>query len=397
MSARKVAVIGASGLVGSSLVERMLVTRSHDVLPLIHTSGNAWRLARLGLELKPINLLDYAQLEAALAGCTHVVNCSRGTDEVMIIGLANMLKASRAAGVTGFVHLSSVAVYGDPPSPESVTEDAVYPRHDKQSYAGLKARQDEMVIKAARKGLPCVILCPPNISGPCSYFLLEVLQALRSRQFALLEDGSAPCVLVDVENLCHAIELALDDASMQVQRLFVTDDEDTTWRQVVEELLPLLDPGFSVESTSQLALSEARRAALNSSSFSIVRSLKHLVSSSVREALRNDPLWARVDRQLRMSVAYLGSGVEGKLRRAIEGNLPVPRPPNARTINANLCAQQLRGVRHSCAKAKKSIGYQPVVRFSDSMAAFRRWYQATHHTSSSYWDLLKRLYHVQER
>jgi nucleoside-diphosphate-sugar epimerase len=309
--------------------------------------------------------------------------------------LANLLKASRAAGVTGFIHLSSVAVYGDPPSPESVSEDAACPRHDKESYAGLKARQDEMVIKAARRGLPSAILCPPNISGPCSYFLLDVLKALRSRQFALLEDGSAPCVLVDVQNLCHAIELALDDASTEVQRLFVTDDEDTTWRQVVEGLLPLLDSGFLVESTSQLALSEAG-ASVNSSSFSIVRSLKHLVSSSVREALRNDPLWARVDRQLRKSVTYLGSAMEEKLRLAIEGNLPVPRPPKGRTINANLCAQQLRGVRHSCAKAKKSIGYQPVFSFADSMEAFRRWYQATRHMNSAYWDLLKRLHQAQE-
>ena len=395
MNARKIAVIGASGLVGSTLVERMLATGSHDVLPLIHSSGNAWRLARLGLELWPLNLLDYDQVKTKLVGCTHVVNCSRGTDEVMIKGLANMLKASRAAGVTGFIHLSSVAVYGDPPSPESVSEDAACPRHDKESYEGLKARQDEMVIQAARRGLPSAILCPPNISGPCSYFLLNVLQALGSRQFALLEDGSAPCVLVDVLNLCHAIELALDDASTEVQRLFVTDDEDTTWRQVVDGLLPLLDSGFMVESTSQLVLSEAR-ASVNSSSFSIVRSLKHLVSSTVREALRKDPLWAKVDRELRKSVTYLGSAMEEKLRLAIEGNLPVPRPPKGRTINANLCAQQLRGVRHSCAKAKKHLGYQPVVSFADSMEAFRRWYQATHHMNSAYWDLLKRLYQAQE-
>jgi nucleoside-diphosphate-sugar epimerase len=160
MNAKRIAVVGASGLVGSTLVKRMLATGSHDVLPLIHRSGNAWRLARLDLDLRPLDLLDYAQVKTRLAGCTHM-------------------------------------------------------------------------------------------------------------------------------------------------------DE--------------------------------------------------------------------------------------KLRLAIEGNLPVPRPPKVRMINARLCAQQLRGVKHSCAKAKKIMGYQPVVSFADSMEAFRRWYQTTHHMNSAYWDLLKRLRQAQER
>ncbi|PYV39918.1 MAG: dihydrodipicolinate reductase, partial [Acidobacteria bacterium] len=39
----RVAVVGASGLVGATLVERLVVLPGCEVVPLIHSSGNAWR------------------------------------------------------------------------------------------------------------------------------------------------------------------------------------------------------------------------------------------------------------------------------------------------------------------------------------------------------------------
>ena len=123
---RRIAVVGASGFVGATLVEHLLTQAQQDeVLPFIHSSGNAWRLARLGIKLYPLNLLAQDQVEAAVAGCTHVVNCSRGDPEVMIKGLASLLAASRKHNIQRFIHLSSVLVYGDPPPPGSVHENAV--------------------------------------------------------------------------------------------------------------------------------------------------------------------------------------------------------------------------------------------------------------------------------
>ena len=78
-SVRRIAVIGASGFVGSTLVEQLLMG-TDEVVPFIHSSGNAWRIARLGIELRALDLLDGRQVEAALHGVTHVVNCSRGGD-----------------------------------------------------------------------------------------------------------------------------------------------------------------------------------------------------------------------------------------------------------------------------------------------------------------------------
>src|SRR5439155_8791005 len=182
------------------------------------SSGNAWRLARLGIALLAVDLLVPDEIDRALRGCTHVVNCALGSADAMVKGLQNLLAASRKNNVERFIHLSSVLVYGDPPPPESGHENAQ--TRPTGTYGRIKLQQDRMVRQASRTGLPSVILCPPNVSGPYSPFLVKVLDALRAGAFALLDDGKTPCNLIDVSNLAHAIELALDRGTANGKRIF---------------------------------------------------------------------------------------------------------------------------------------------------------------------------------
>ena len=224
---RRIAIIGASGLVGATIVERLLAEGHDEVVPFIHSSGNAMRLARRGIDLKMLDLLNSEQVQSELAGVTHVVNCSRGGDDVMLKGLRNLLAASKRHRVQRFVHLSSVAVYGDPPPPESVHESAPT-APARGTYGYLKLQQDEIVEKAVAEGVPSSVLCPPNISGPYSHYLVGLVQTLRTGALAVLDDGRGPCNLVDVANLSHAVELALTEGPADGKRIFITDDEDTT-------------------------------------------------------------------------------------------------------------------------------------------------------------------------
>lgn len=387
----RVAVVGATGLVGRVLTKALLAEPGIDVVPLIRSAGNAWDLARHGIELRAVDLLEPESLAAALEGCTHVVNCSRGGPEVMLKGLKNLLKQCQRQNVQKLVHLSSVAVYGDPPPPESRDESAPT-EPAKGSYGWMKLRQDEMIEAAASKGLAIVNLCPPNILGPQSYFLLQTLGAIDAERFRLLEDGAAPCCTVDVANLAHAMRLGLDSDVSDGKRLFVTDDEPVTWGQIVEALQPLAPNRPQVLSISREALAALRtpekRERLNP-----LRSLKHLVSSDVREALRKDPLLGAMDQGLRRAVGALGQSVEGRLRLSIEGPIRVPpRTSGAPDIDVNLSLQQLRGVVHACDRAKAAIGYRPVVSFADSMAAFSRWYVQAHGFDHELADLYRKFY-----
>jgi nucleoside-diphosphate-sugar epimerase len=387
---KRIAVVGASGFVGSTLVECLLAQARHEVLPLIHSSGNAWRLARLGIDLHTVDLLAPDEIEMALRGCTHVVNCALGSKDAMLNGLHHLLAASRKNNVERFIHLSSVAVYGDPPPPDSVHEDA-QAKPAKGTYGWLKLQQDRMVLQACRRGLPSAILCPPNISGPYSPYLLRVLDALRAGAFALLDDGKAPSNLVDVSNLAHAIELALDRGTADGKRMFVTDDEATTWRDVIEGLTSVAEltepvPGITREELLHLHMSD------NKPSFSVVQSLKHLGSRDVRAVLRQDPLWAKAEQALRQTVTRLGKVVTEQLRWSIAGPLPIPKVPRGPQYNVPLCMQQLRGVQHACDLVKQELDYTPLYTFAASMRAFCAWYRSHHGMNTGSWDLLKQLY-----
>jgi nucleoside-diphosphate-sugar epimerase len=372
----RVAIVGASGFVGSTLVERLRHKTITEVVPFIHTTGNAAGVARLGLPLESLDLLDKTALANNLRGITHVVNCSRGTDDVMLKGLRNLLETSRRAGVRRFVHLSSVTVYGDPPSPDSVTEDG-RTTPERNSYGWIKLLQDRMVEKAAADGLSSLSLCIPNISGAQSPYLDMILKALRDRALVLLDDGRASCNLVDVRNLVHAIELALELGPGDGQRLFITDDQSTTWRDLIDALRPL--PGADVDVPS-VGRDELLRLCTTqpASRRSFRKALLHLVSSDVRQAMRKDPFWAGVDSALRNGVRVFGRGVEDGLRLALEGPIRVSVTTQAHALNLRLCAQQLRGVVHRCDRAKQTLGYAPLYTFDESTAAFRHSYMTLH-------------------
>ncbi len=394
MTAEKIVILGASGFVGTTLTERLLSRPNTEVLPVIHSAGSAWRLARRNIPLAQVDIMDSAALTKILQGATHVVNCTRGSRGTMIDGLEGILKASRQAGVQKLVHLSSVMVYGDPPHPDSHHEEApTMPPPGADSYGMIKLEQDRMVEAAAKAGLPAVILCPPNISGPFSGYLVGIVNGLRTGSFALLDEGTDPCNLVDVRNLCHAIELALDARGIELdgKRMFVTDGDAIGWKDVVGELLPLTGTDTVRRIDKPTLIRLAGRAAQPRKS-AILRSLRHLVSSDVRAALRKDPLLAKVDVMMRAGVAKLGPQMENRLRLGIEGPPPVQRPNPYADLTVGLCAQQLREVRHANDRIARVLKYSPPIDFRRSVADFRAWYGDMHGMSGQYWPISRHLY-----
>ncbi len=394
MSKKRIVVLGASGFVGTTLVERLQKWPEVEVVPVIHSAGSAWRLARRNAPLLQIDIADRPALLNVLSGATHVVNCTRGPRSVMVDGLRNILEGCRAAGVGRFVHLSSVMVYGDPPHPESQHEEApTNPPPGPESYGMIKLEQDKMVLDAVSHGLPSVVLCPPNISGPFSGYVVGIVNGLRNGSFALIDDGGGPCNLIDVRNLCHAMELALDagGTALDGTRMFVTDGERVTWKDVVTELFEIA----GTDKVRQIERAELRRLAGRGAagkSPSIGGSIRHLVSSDVRAALRKDPLLAKLDHAARTAVTKLGRGVETKLRLGIEGPTPISKPDMYANLTVGLCAQQLREVWHLSDKAERVLGFRPPISFRQSMVDFRTWYRKMHGIDAPFWTISRQLY-----
>jgi nucleoside-diphosphate-sugar epimerase len=385
----RVAVVGASGLAGLAVVEHLL-REGIETIPLVGSTGNSWGLLSQGIVPRVVNVLNRNELSHALYGCTHVINCLRGDHNVMLQGVRNLVKEALHAGATRFVHLSSVSVYGHRPLSNAAVESAM-PTVEKGSYGSIKLQQDKIVQRMASRGLQSIILCSPNIIGPGSYFLLQVLGCMLKDELLLADGGICVCNTLDVRNLAHACFLALSRGSMNGERYFVTDDERVTWADIVNGLRAA---GQIVVSPPECTLDELRHMSEESTAPKprLWVSVKHLVSSDVRNTLRRDPLLAKIDSALRAVIARLGPSVEEYLRLAIEGPIRNPHHSGDGKLGVMLSAQQLRGVWHRCDKAKAELGYRPIYTFSQSMAAFSRWLQGTRGMLESDWNFRKILF-----
>lgn len=380
----KVAVIGASGFLGDALYHHLQAHGGVSVTPIVHSSGNVWNLARSCEPLVFVDLLDAAALSDALAGCTHVVNCSRGKQDAMLTGLDNIIAACRRQHVNRLVHISSVAIYGTPAVEIPLTEDAS--TADASGYGALKLRQDEKVIAANGNGLETVILCPPNIAGRASRFMEDVWNALAAGQLALVDGGTRPFNAVDVDNLCHAIVLALRAQAIPRPRYLIADGGSATWGSFVEELQALSGRHFSVmEIDADVAAAYAAQPAATRPS--VAKSLKRLVSSDVREALRKDPLLAAADKKLRGLVAKLPGDLENRVRRSVEGTVHVPHADLNPPIDVTLAAAQLPRFRYSIENARRDLGFHPPNDTRASLANYLRWRQAWNEHLQGFEDL----------
>lgn len=383
-----VAVFGASGFIGTTFVEHLMREGKYQVWPFINSGKNAWRLARLGLDLERADVLDDTNLVRALEGCTHVVNSIMGPQKVMFDGLKNLLAACQTVGVKRFVHLSSITAYGEPPPPDSVYEEA-QPNPQRGTYGWIKMNQDNMVLKAAEEGLPCIVLCPPIVSGPRSTQLMWLLNTINEHRFAQVEGGKHPCAVVDVDNLAHAMVLALDAPDPDGKRIFILDDIVPTWSALLEGMVPLFEPGVAYPDISR-AEAERLMKQKDKVRLSPVGTLKHLMSPKVRQVLTHDPLIRSISRTVKQILpdstvkAIRQKGKVPKVRKTAK-----PKP----SYDTLQLARQLRGVFHSGERAKAKLGYTPLYSFDESMVRFRNWYMDEKGWTSEHADLIKELEH----
>lgn len=141
----KILLTGAAGFVGRVAVD--LFSQSHEVTAFDIRPVTGYDPA------VQVNVLDYATLEAVMAGHDAVVNTIMAPNEsyamdgpgfdINVRGMFNLLEAARVCQIKRFVHTSSGAVHTGYPHDAFLTHD-LYPLKASGAYALSKVMQEEL-------------------------------------------------------------------------------------------------------------------------------------------------------------------------------------------------------------------------------------------------------------
>lgn len=369
--ANKVAVFGASGFVGSALCERLFFDGHHEFVAFVRSFGNAASIARFPINIRAIDLLDYAQIEEELDGCDVVVNCTRGSSRVMLDGLKNLAKAARKHRVKKLVHIGSISIYGAGHPYPSVIDEAIAPNPD-SGYGRMKLEQDNILFRLHKSGVPSLVLCASNIWGPNSPYTLKLAQRVQAGQLALVDDGKSPVNMVHIYNLVQAILSAFESDTGWGERHFVNDTEQTEWKIFYADMQNMLGQHADLESVPR----ETALAALSppeKQKATIKENFKGLMSGESRQALLVIPAFRSMNAFALNRFNSFSPKLQSRIRRRLEKPTILKQASPGTYLAPDIITPQMRQHYFSPEQLRKRLGYRPVIDYEQGMSTVRSW------------------------
>ena len=237
----RVLVTGASGFLGGVLV-RTLVDHGHQVRA---TGRDHARLASLpeAVEKHPADLTHPEAVRLACDGCEAVVHSAalsapwgprKAFWDTNVLGTQQLLDACQAAGIRRLIHISSPSVIFTGRDLHNATETEPYARHPLSAYAWSKQHAEQRV---RHSPLDWLILRPKAIFGPGDTSLLpRIVAAAREGRLPTIGTGTNAIDLTYVDNVAHAVALALD-STVTRQVYHVTNDEHVPLWPLIHRVL----------------------------------------------------------------------------------------------------------------------------------------------------------------
>jgi nucleoside-diphosphate-sugar epimerase len=211
----KTLVTGATGMVGSHIVEK-LHGDGQQVVALVRSGGDTRFLESLGIELRYGSITDPIAVYEAVKGMDRVCHAAALTEEwaspeesyeVNVEGTENLLEAAMARDVGRFFFVSSLAVLGFHSHYNTGMESDYVKCGD--PYIDTKMDAEKLVRRFSRFGLATTILRPGFMYGPHDRrFLKRILSHLENGTFRFIGDGKNKMNLNYAGNFADAVLLA---------------------------------------------------------------------------------------------------------------------------------------------------------------------------------------------
>jgi nucleoside-diphosphate-sugar epimerase len=165
---------------------------------------------------------------------------------------------SARAGVRKFVHLSSIAVYGNPPSGAITEETAPIPSSD--AYSRTKLAIEEALQATTSTSLETAILRLGCVYGPGGGWWTDgLLNQMQRGKLILVNQGTGIANLVHVSDVASVVALLLERSGQPFEIFNVTDGTPVPWSRYFAKLEEMLGRTATVSMSAAEAREHARK------------------------------------------------------------------------------------------------------------------------------------------
>jgi nucleoside-diphosphate-sugar epimerase len=226
----KVAVTGATGLIGNALVKR-LVLEGHRVRALVRDVDRAKRLLPAAVELERGDLEDSGSIARAVSGADWLFHTAGMPqqwqpddsvfDRINRKGTASVMQVALSSGVKRVVYTSTMDVFAVGPS-GTLVEPNLDPSPKPTAYERSKQAAEREVEAVRAKGLDVVYVNPAGVYGPSPVHvgLNSMFLRLMRGQMPMVPPGGLSVAYVDGVADAH---LAAAKRGVSGERYLVAD------------------------------------------------------------------------------------------------------------------------------------------------------------------------------
>ena len=237
-----VLITGANGFVGSRLC-RLFAEKGYRVIAGVRKTADLSLLKGIDVEYRYGDVTDSETLPEMVKGVDFIIH-NAGVVKAKKVetfysvnekGTVSLAKAviKNNPNIKKFIYISSLAAAGPSLDGQPVTESDT--PHPISEYGKSKLAAEAALLPFFGK-LSIVILRPSGVYGPGDKEIFTFFDAINKGIKAIVGDPERRIQIVHVDDLCHAVFLALESETKTGEASFVAEKQSYSMREMVNIL-----------------------------------------------------------------------------------------------------------------------------------------------------------------